>query len=79
MTSGRSTCDGLDRPTLAEYSIDERDSPFTMDDAGNGNSTNVHDGDNVDDAIDNLTTRYDSGGEKMTETAIHLQKELAQS
>jgi len=79
MTSGRFTCDGLDRPTLAEYGIDERDGPFTMDDAGNGNSVNVRDGDNVDDAIDNLTNRYDSGGEKMTETAIRLLKELAQS
>ena len=59
MTSGRSTCDGLDRPTLAEYSIDEGDSPFTMDDAGNGNSVNPpRRGNNVDDAIDNLTNRY---------------------
>jgi hypothetical protein len=79
MTSDHFGCASLDRPTLAEYSIDKRDSPFTMDDAGNGNSVNVHDGNNVDDAIDNLTNRYDSGGEKMTETAIDLQKELAQS
>jgi hypothetical protein len=28
------------------------------------NSVNVPDGDNVDDAIDNLTNRYDSGGVK---------------
>jgi len=34
---------------------------------------------NVDDAIDNLTNRYDSGGEKMTQTAIRPLKELAQS
>ena len=79
MTSGRSTCDGLDRPTLAEYSIDERDGPFTMDDAGNGNSVNVRDGNNVDDAIDNLTNRYDSVGEKMAETAIRLLTRIFQS
>jgi hypothetical protein len=62
MTSGHLSCDGLDRPTLAEYSIDKRDSPFTMDDAGNGNSVNVRDGNNVDDAIDNLRSQcYDAG------------------
>ena len=47
--------------------------------SGNRDSVNVRGGDNVDDAIDNLTNRYDSGGEKMTETAIRLLKELAQS
>jgi len=36
-------------------------------------------GNNVNYDIDNLTNRYDSGGEKMIETGIHLQKELAQS
>jgi hypothetical protein len=33
----------------------------------------------VDDAIDNLTNRYASGGERMTKTGIRLLKELAQS
>ncbi len=79
MTRGHFGCASLDRPTLAESSIDERDGPFTMDDSDNGNSGNVHDGDNVDDAIDNLTNRYDRSGEKMTKTAICLLKELAQS
>ena len=79
MTSGRSTCDGLDRPTLAEYSINDSNKAFTMDDLGNRNSVNVRDGNNVDDAIDNVTNRYDSGGEEMTKTAIRLLKELGQS
>jgi hypothetical protein len=50
-----------------------------QNDSGNGNSVIMRDGNNVDDASDNLTNRYDSSGEKMTQTAIRLLKELAQS
>jgi len=39
----------------------ERNGTFIIDDSGNGNSVNVHDGDNVDDAIDNLTKRHNAG------------------
>ena len=47
-----------------------------QNDSGNGNSVNVQGGDNVDDAIDNLTNRYDSGGEKMRKPAIRLAAEI---
>jgi len=88
MTSGRSTCDGLDRPTLARYIVQmtpTKDLSYSKihlgrNDLGNRNSVNPpRRGDNVDDAIDNLTNRYDSSGEIMTKTVIRLLKELAQS
>ncbi len=56
------TYDNLDRLTLAEYSIDDSNEAFTIDDLGNRDSVNGRDGNNVDYAIDNLTSRYDSVG-----------------
>jgi len=52
----------LDRLTLAEYSIDDSNEAFTIDDLGNRDSVIVRDGNNVNYDIDNLTNRYDSVG-----------------
>jgi hypothetical protein len=51
----------LDTLTLAEYSIDDTNEAFTIDDLGNRDSVNVRDGNNVNYAIDNRTGRYDNG------------------
>jgi hypothetical protein len=50
----------LDRFTPAEYNLHERNEAFTIDDLGNRDLVNGRDGNNVDYAIDNLTSRYDS-------------------
>jgi len=52
----------LDRLTLAEYSINDSNEAFTIDDLGNRDSVIVRDGNNVDYDIDNLSNRYDSVG-----------------
>jgi len=52
----------LDRLTLAEYSIDERNKAFAIDDLGSRDSVNVPDGNSVDYEIDDLTSRCDSVG-----------------
>ena len=43
----------LDSLTLAEYSIDESNEAFTIDDLGNRDSVIIRDGNNVDYASDN--------------------------
>ena len=53
--------DGLDRPTLAEYSINDSNEAFTMDNLGNRDSVIIRDGHNVDHMIDNLTKRHNTG------------------
>ena len=59
--------DNLDRLTLAEYTIDESNEIFTIDDLGNRTSVNVRDGNNVAYSVDNLTNRYNSvGGNSLT-------------
>jgi RHS repeat-associated protein len=52
------TYDNLDRLTLAEYSIDDNNEAFTIDDLGNRDLVNVRDGSNVDYVIDANTNRY---------------------
>jgi len=42
------TYDNLDRLTLAEYSIDDNNETFTIDDLGNRDSVNVRDGNEKD-------------------------------
>jgi len=48
----------LDRLTMAEYSIDESNEVFAIDDLGKGDSVSVRDGNSADYGIDNLTNRY---------------------
>ena len=64
MTNGHLSCDGLDRPTLAEYSIDESNEAFTMDDLGNRDSVIIRDGNNVNYDIDNLKSKRGNAGGK---------------
>jgi hypothetical protein len=54
----------LDRLTLAEYSIDDNNEAFTIDDLGNRDSVNVRDGNNVNYDIDNLASKRGNAGGK---------------
>jgi YD repeat-containing protein len=54
--------DNLDRLTMARYGVDDNNEIFTMDNLGNRDNVNIHDGTDVDYVIDANTNRYISVG-----------------
>lgn len=53
----------LDRLTMAQYGVDDTNEIFTMDDLGNRDSVNRHDGTDEDYVIDANTNRYAKVGD----------------